>query len=153
MGKCEIFPFVKTMRILPCQPRSDFQLDDVALFRDRLDGIRKLFANAETSRAFIDIEFLDFPDLSRMVHQVLDVAAQQTNGLLTIKSQQVNDVRMQQIFSIQTLLYRFVKHFVFKQVDKIVYRFKIGRGRKSDGDGFQIRAVLVSVKINKITAK
>ncbi len=67
MRKGKTFPFIETVCILPCEPRRDFNLNDITLFCNGLDFISELFADAQSTCVLIHIQLLDFPNFPTVV--------------------------------------------------------------------------------------
>lgn len=135
--KDKLFALVKTMCGFAFQTGSDFELQYVFRFGDRFDFIGEFFADAQAARFFGYIHFLDFANLSGVVQQVLDVAAQKPYAFVASKSQQVNNIRIVHIFKIERLLYRSVKGVDFEQIHETVDGFEIVDGGHSDGNWIQ----------------
>jgi hypothetical protein len=130
--KIKTFAFIKTMCRSSAQPRSDFQLNYISGFGNRFYLVGQLFADAHIAYRFIDVQFLDLADFPTVVHQILNVEAQKSDGLLIDRSKQINNIWMLDIFKIKRMLRRFIHHFIFKQIDESIHRFEIGRGGKTD---------------------
>lgn len=137
MCKGKTLPFIETMCILPCEPRSDFNLNDITLFCNALDFISELLANAKSTYALIHIQLLDFPNFPSVVQQVLDVQAQEPERLAVGESQQVNDIGIIEVLVENPPLRGFIQNSILKQVDEIVDDCKVVGSRQTDRNGCQ----------------
>lgn len=112
--KDKLFTRVKTVRGFAFKTRGNFELQYFLLLGDGFDFIDEFLAHAQVPRFFVDVHLLDFADFSGMVQEVLDVATQKSDGLVFSKGQQVNDVRIADVFLKKLLLHRSVESVGFE---------------------------------------